>query len=129
MQRHWSFIVTDKKYLVPVAVVVLLAGLVLSYVRHDAMHFARAGNFVVCIGAWMSMRGTLREGLKRVHDARDSSPVYPDGRLNANWFNARIFAQGDAVLSLWGFAIVFVGSVVWAYGDLLLKWLSPASFI
>jgi hypothetical protein len=126
--RHWSFIVTDKKYMVLLAVLVLLAGLFLSYRWRDATQLARAGNFVVCIGVWMSMRFTLRQGLSKTFDARDDQPVLPGGALNANWFNIRAFAQGDAVLQVWGFAVVLVGSAVWAYGDWILKQVSPGAF-
>lgn len=126
--RHWSFVVTDKKYMVLLAVLVLLAGLFLSYHLRDATQIARAGNFVVCIGVWMSMRYTLRQGTNRTYDVRDEQPVHPDGQLNANWFNARTFAVGDAILQVWGFALVFAGSVVWAYGDWFLKLVSPGEF-
>lgn len=125
---HWSFVVTDKRYLLPLAALVLALGLYFSFHLRDASQIARAGNFVVCIGVWMSMRYALRQGLNRVYDMRDEQPVLPGGQLNANWFNARTFAVGDAILQFWGFGVVVVGSVVWAYGDWILKHICPAAF-
>ena len=129
MTRHWSFVVTDQRYLYPLVVALLLAGVIASFYYGDASLFSRVGNFVIGIGVWMSMRSTLRDGIKRTKSAADSSPVVPGtNQLNANYFNNITFALGDAFLQLHGFALVLVGSAIGSYGDLALTWLFPAAF-
>jgi hypothetical protein len=127
MRRHWSFVVTDKRYLLPLAALVLALGLYAAYHTRDAMHFARAGNFVVCIGVWMTMRYALREGINKHKDASRSHPTV-QGYLNSGYFNEITFSIGEAWLQIYGFVLVVIGSAVWAYGDWILKHICPAAF-
>jgi hypothetical protein len=62
MKRHWSFIVCDTRYLYPLAALILAGGVAASYFLKDASQLARAGNFIIGTGVWMTMRYTLREG-------------------------------------------------------------------
>ncbi|RAN69381.1 hypothetical protein B5P43_36360 [Bacillus sp. SRB_336] len=127
MNRHWSFVVTDKRYLYVVAAVILVAGLVAAFLYQDASLFSRAGNFIIGTGVWMGMRYTLREGINRHKDASDESPVIAGTwQLNAAYFNRITFSIGDAQLQLHGFALVIFGSLVGSFGDLILKALFPA---
>lgn len=129
MSRHWSFIATDKRYLYSLVAVLLAAGTIAAFHYRDATLFSRAGNFVIGIGVWMSMRSTLRDGIQRTKSAADSSPVVPGtNQLNANYFNNITFALGDAFLQLHGFALVLAGSFVGSFGDLAIAWLFPAAF-
>jgi hypothetical protein len=129
MSRHWSFVITGKRYLYPLVAVLLAAGAIAAFHYRDATLFSRVGNFVIGIGVWMSMRSTLRDGIQRTKSVADSSPVIPGtNQLNANYFNNITFALGDAFLQLHGFALVLVGSLIGSYGDLALAWLFPAAF-
>jgi hypothetical protein len=130
MRRHWSFIVTDTKYLYPLAGIVLALGLFLSFRWHDALQFARAGNFIVSIGVWMTMRSTLRDGINKTKDLLPTyGPTVPGtNQLNVAFFNSITFSIGDAWLQVYGFALVVIGSAVWAYGDAILKWIAPGAF-
>ena len=127
MKRHWSFIVTDKRYLYPIAGVILVAGLAAAFVWRDPLLFARAGNFIIGTGVWMGMRSTLREGINKHKDASDSSPLMQN-QLNTNYFNRISFSIGDAQLQLHGFALVILGSIVGSFGDLLLRAMWPQYF-
>jgi hypothetical protein len=127
MRRPWAFVVTDWRYLYLLAALVLAGGLYAAYHTRDAMHFARAGNFVVCIGVWMTMRYTLREGINKHKDASLSQPTI-QGYFNWRYFNEVTLSIGEAWLQIYGFALVVVGSAAWAYGDWILKHLTPAAF-
>jgi hypothetical protein len=129
MKRHWSFVVTDKRYLYPLAILLLIAGLVAAFMDKDAAHFTRAGNFIIGTGVWMSMRYTLREGINRHKDFANSSPTFPGtNQVNAQFFNQIAFTIGDAQLQIHGFFLVIFGSVVGSFGDLILKLSFPGSF-
>jgi len=127
--RHWSFVVCDKRYLYPFAGTLLAAGLLAALVWNDPVQFNRVGNLIIGTGVWMSMRYTLREGIKRYKDAAADSPTVPGtNQLNAEFFNRIGFAIGDAHLQIHGFVLVIVGSVVGSYGDVILRHVFPARF-
>src|SRR5260221_5136064 len=101
MTRHWSFVVCDKKYLYPVAVVLLTCGVLLAFFTRDPVHLNRVGNLIISTGVWMTMRYTLREGINRYRSEADASPVLTGTtQLNAAFFNKVTFAMGDAQLQV-----------------------------
>ncbi len=124
MKRHWSFVVTDKKYLYPFAALLLIAGLVAASLCKDPTQLNRVGNFLIGTGVWVSMRYTLREGINKHKNAADSRPVLPGPgkavQLNIDYFNKIAFSIGDAQLQIHGFVLVILGSIVGSYGDLIL---------
>lgn len=134
MERHWSFIVTDPFYLVPLAIAFLLLGLYIALSKRDATYFPRFGNFIVAIGVWMSMRFVFREGIIKFKNALDASPTLPGSfgdkafGLNPNYFNNISFSIGDAWLSIYGFILVIIGSIIGSFGDIILKRLLPSTF-
>ena len=132
MQRHWSFVATDKRYMYLIAAAILVAGLASAFSWRDATFFARAGNFIIGTGVWMAMRFTLREEINRTKNGLDNSPFLPgEGRflqLNPTYFNNITFSTGDAFLQLHGFSLVLIGSLVSSFGDLLLLAVVPARF-
>ncbi|CAE6714040.1 hypothetical protein [Paraburkholderia haematera] len=129
MNRHWSFVVTDRRYLYPIAVLLLIAGLVAAFLSKDANNFTRAGNFIIGTGVWMSMRYTLREGINRRKDLSNSSPTFPGtNQVNPQFFNQIAFSIGDAQAQVHGFILVILGSVVGSFGDLILKCSFPGYF-
>lgn len=132
MTRHWSFVVCDPRYLYPVVAFLLGGGIGLAVWKGDPTHLSRVGNFVIGTGVWMSMRYTLREGIKRTRDANDSSPVLPGPgpayAINAAYYNKLISAIGDAHLQIHGFGLVLAGSLVGSYGDWFLSALLPNIF-
>lgn len=125
-KRHWSFVVTDKKYIYSFVVLLSVVGFGAGIKFNDPTYFSRVGNFIIGIGVWMGMRYTLREGINKHKYLSDSSPVLPSNgpykQLNANYFNKVVFEIGDAELQLHGFFIVVYGSMVSSFGDLILKW-------
>jgi hypothetical protein len=130
MKRHWSFIITDVRYIYPLALLLLLLGLLAAFACKNASHFTRFGNFIIGTGVWISMRYTLREGINRHKDIANSSPTEPGtNQLNARYFNSIAFAIGDAQLQLHGFFLVILGSIVSSFGDLFLKLIFPCYFL
>ena len=125
-KRHWSFVVTDKKYLYPFVALLSVIGVVAGIESGDPTYFSRVGNFIIGIGVWMSMRYTLREGINKHKEALKSCPTLPGNgpayQLNEKYFNEIAFSIGDAKLQIHGFFIVIYGSVVGSFGDLILKW-------
>lgn len=129
LKRHWSFVVTDKRYLYPLAFIILAVGLAAAFALREPNHFVRAGNFIIGTGVWMSMRHTLREGISRHKNHADSFPTRPGtNEMNSNFFNQAAYSVGDAHLQLHGFALVLVGSAAGSFGDLILRAICPSWF-
>ena len=129
MNRHWSFVVTDRRFLYPIAMLLLIVGLVAAFLSKNANHFTRAGNFIIGTGVWMSMRYTLREGINRHKDLSNSSSTVPEtNQINPQFFNQIAYTIGDAQLQIHGFILVILGSVVGSFGDLILKCSFPGYF-
>lgn len=129
MKRHWSFIITDVRYIYPLALLLLVLGLLVAFACKDASHFNRFGNFIIGTGVWVSMRYTLREGINRHKNMANSFPTVPGtNQLNATYFNSIAFAIGDAQLQLHGFFLVILGSIVGSFGDLFLTLTFPYYF-
>jgi len=118
-QRPWPFVVTDPRYLYPIALAILLAGIVAAYRLNDPSFVSRTGNFIIGVGVWMSLRFTLREGIKRDKSRppvpRSQGPLQP---VDPYPINQAIFSIGDAELQVRGFALVLVGSLVGSFGDI-----------
>lgn len=125
-KRHWAFVVTDKKYLYPLVLLMTLMGIFAACYWKDPTYFSRVGNFIIGIGVWMSMRYTLREGINRYKNGLKSSPTLPGegpGKaINPAYFNEIAYSIGDAHLQLHGFYIVIYGSTVGAFGDLIISY-------
>ena len=128
MERHWSFVACDPKYLFPLSLLILAVALYFAISRRDATLLPRFGNFVVAIGVWMSMRYVFREGIGRSRNALAGSPVLPDGQLNVDFLNNITLSIGDAKLSIYGLLLVVIGSIIGSFGDLILKHLLPRVF-
>jgi len=126
-KRHWSFVVTDKKYLYTLVALLTVVGILAGIKLNDPTCFSRVGNFIIGIGVWMSMRYTLREGINKHKDLSKSSPTLPGNgplsQLNLKFLNEIAFSIGDAKLQLHGFFIVIYGSAVSSFGDIILKWI------
>lgn len=120
-KRHWSFVVTDKKYIYPFVILLTLAGFLAAIVYKNPEHFSRVGNLIVAVGVWISMRYTLREGINKYKNHAKSIPVLPDGQVNSSFFNEIAFSIGDARLQLHGLYITIYGSIVGSFGDLLIE--------
>lgn len=131
MKRHWSFIVTDPKYLYSIIILLLIVGFMLAIYCNDPSQFSRVGGFIIGIGVWMSFRYTLREGINKYKNASDSQPMCGDKKngytFNSTYFNNIAYSIGDAKLQLHGFIIVIIGSIISSYGDLILKVVRVAS--
>jgi len=122
-KRHWSFVVTDKKYLYPFVALLTVAGVFSAILCREPTYLSRIGNFVIGIGVWMSMRYTLREGINKHKDLANSSPMIPGtNHLNSDFFNEIAFSIGDAKLQIHGFFIVIYGSIISSFGDLAIAY-------
>jgi hypothetical protein len=126
-KRHWSFIVTDKKYLYPIVISLISLGFILALFLNDPTQFSRIGNFIIGIGVWISMRYTLREGINRSKNLLDNSPTIPSKgyfqQVNPEFFNKIAYQIGDAHLQIHGFILVILGSIIGSYGDLIIHFI------
>lgn len=129
MKKHWSFVVTDKRYLYILAASILCGGVFASFWFRDPSFLSRSGNFIIGTGVWLGLRHTLRDGINRRKDGAASSAVLPGtNQLNPSYFNQIAFSIGDAHLQLHGFVLVLVGSTVGSFGDLILRSVCPGAF-
>lgn len=118
-KRPWPLVVTDKRYLYPLALLILIAGVVAAFRWDDASFVSRTGNLIIGVGVWMSMRFTLRDGI--VRDKNVPRAPHSEGRLkpiDTNHINKAILSIGDAELQVHGFMLVVVGSLVGSFGDI-----------
>lgn len=118
MKKHWSFIVCSPRILLPIVIFLTLIGVLMAYNFNDFGFFNRFGNFIVGIGVWMSLRYTLREGIRSEKNLMDSVPFIEIHEKvsvpNSNFFNEIAFSIVDAKLQIYGFVIVVYGNwIVW----------------
>jgi len=80
--------------------------------------FQRSGALVVSVGAILSTRRLLRVGLDGLLEGRSYFDV--TSNLQARPGDNRDLEFGrDVIAAYWGFMIVGIGTIVWAFGDLV----------
>ncbi len=108
---RWA--VSTSWFLFLLAAVLVGTSLLLSFYT-DAWHwFQRSGALMVSIGALLSTRRALGLILESMLGARD-----PDSQPQT-WEKALISDMGELQTCVCGLAFVAMGTLIWAYGDLL----------
>jgi len=111
--RTFRWVISTSWFLFLLAAILVGASLLLS-LHTDAWHwFQRSGALIVSIGAVLSTRralGLLLEGMLGDDIAR--------GRIEANR-TAWLSDKGELRTCVCGFLFVAMGTLIWAYGDLL----------
>ena len=103
--------VTSNGFLFAAAVVTVGGSLALSFTT-DAWHwFQRSGALLVSIGAILSTRHLLRGMLSSMLEEEKPSETFALDR--------RALSDSDLATCLVGFLVVGLGTIIWAYGDLL----------
>jgi hypothetical protein len=128
--RHWSFLATDTRLLLPALVTVVTASLYGSLCRGDWQLIARAGNLVIFVGVVLTLRRLFRLGDKSITEKVEpwTLPREPGAKgvqFNFARVNQEVFAIGDARAQKAGFYLILIGTFMASYADLLLDWLIP----
>ena len=106
---RWT--VTSNGFLFAVAVVVVGGSFALSFTT-DVWHwFQRSGALLVSIGAILSTRHLLRGMLTAMLEKRKPSETFSSDRL--------ALSDSDLAACFVGLWVVGIGTIIWAYGDLV----------
>ncbi len=107
----FRWMVTSNRFLFAVAVVVVGGSFALSFTT-DAWHwFQRSGALLVSIGAILSTRHVLRSMLTAMLEKRKPSETFSSDRL--------ALSDSDLAACFVGLWVVGIGTIIWAYGDLV----------
>ena len=107
----FRWMVTSNGFLFAVAVVVVGGSFALSFTT-DAWHwFQRSGALLVSIGAILSTRHLLRVMLTAMLEERKPSETFASDR--------HALSDSDLATCFVGMWVVGLGTIIWAYGDLL----------
>ena|SRR6266481_5132539 len=116
--RRWLYI-TWRLYLF-FGVACLIASALWAWIADKADYFSRAGSLVCLAGGVMTFRHYLRDA--------DNPSLRDTGRANQPAFRtmkpmeAHMQApQEDRAAMGWGIFYIVAGTLIWGYGDLLLK--------
>ena len=105
-------------FLIVFAVVILGTSIYASAYTGQWHWFQRSGALVVSIGAILSTRRLLRIGLDGLLGGRSYFDVASNIQTNPG--DKRDVESGrDLIAAYWGFMIVGLGTIVWAFGDLI----------
>lgn len=112
------WLMTTTGFLLVLAAGILGVSFFISYLTGQWHWFQRSGALLVSIGAILSTRRLLRVGLTGMLSG--SSYFDMARRLEMITGNAQdLETRRDLLSSYWGFGIVGLGTIIWAYGDLI----------
>ena len=98
--------------------IILAVSLLASFHTGQWHWFQRSGALLVSIGAILSTRRLLRGGLDGLIQGRSASEVIAAiERIRESTEDAE--TRRDLLSAYWGFAVVGLGTITWAYGDLI----------
>ena len=112
------WLLTSTPFLILVAVGIGVFFFLLSFKTGIWHWFSRSGALITSIGAVLSTRGMLRIGIDGILNNTPNIEVV--NRIH-NPIDASTDKQTkcDVVAAYWGFWMVAIGTITWAYGDLL----------
>lgn len=123
LNRHWSFVITDRRIYLPFLVGTLIFSVWLSLVCNSWLWISRYGSLLVIVGATIGLRRHFRLGSKNAEEP--VPPFVKDRQLNPAGFNEAMFREGDLELQSKGLKLAVLGTFIWGYGDALLDLLLP----
>lgn len=112
------WLMTTISFLLAAGIFILSASFFASYYTDQWHWFQRSGALLVSIGAILSTRRLLRSGLDGLMHGRSASEVVATIE-KIRGYTEDLETKRDLVSAYWGFAIVGLGTIVWAYGDLV----------
>ena len=101
---------------------VMFASILISIYSHDAMHVARAGALVTLAGIFMTTRRILVSSAeKQPIIGKQDPPDTLEKELNAQITSAE--EEEHLKAEKCGFWFLIIGTIIWAYGDLVLSFI------
>jgi hypothetical protein len=120
----------DTRTMLAIAMLLALAGFLLGYVLKDFTWFARFGGLIVSVGITLLSRASIiREDIK-THTAENQtglSHLDPEhykqiGMPIPEWVREDLRTR--RAVGVWGPVVSFSGTLIWAFGDLLNRFLT-----
>jgi len=99
--------------------IILVLGVLPSYVLHDWTWFSRSGSLLVVYGlyvVWIDIRGDVHGALEQVKEA--AIKKYGEGAQEVVGLTAEIQTQNRNLYRTLEFIVIGVGTLIWGFGDL-----------
>lgn len=117
--KRW--LLTEWRFHLAVGIIIPALSLFYAWAADRSDIFARAGSVMCLTGGFMSFRRYLR-GAEHSF-LRDTGIADQPAFRNLDPANARMDARANDFTAMgWGICFVILGTGIWGYGDLLLKW-------
>ena len=105
-------------FLLIIGAIILAASFIASYYTGQWHWFQRSGALLVSIGAILSTRRLLRSGLDGLlHGSSASDVIAAIEKIRV--YTVDHETRRDLLSAYRGFSVVGLGTVIWAYGDLI----------
>jgi len=116
--RRWLY--TSWRFHVFIGAACVVASLFWAWHANKAEYFNRSGSIMVLVGGFMTFRHYLRGADNPF--LRDTGFANQSAFGIANPMEAKMKARReDSAATGWGIGYLIVGTIIWGYGDLLLK--------
>ena len=113
-----KWLMTAVSFLLVAGIAIISVSFVAGYYTGQWHWFQRSGALLVSVGAILSTRRLLRSGLDGLIQGRSASEVVA-AIEEIRACTADTETKRDLVSAYWGFAVVGLGTFIWAYGDLI----------
>ncbi len=113
-----KWLVTTTSFLLILALCIIGVSLFASYHTGQWHWFQRSGALLVSIGAILSTRRLLRVGLDGLMLGSSYFEIAAGMEANQN-ASKDLQSKHDLISAYYGFVVVALGTIVWAYGDLI----------
>jgi hypothetical protein len=118
----------DVRLMLTIAILLALGGLLIGFVLKDFSWFARFGGLVVAVGITLLSRASVIGEDIRTHIAQNEtglSHLDPEhykqtGKPIPEWVQED--RRTRKAVGVWGPFVSFIGTLIWAFGDLLNWW-------
>jgi len=113
-----KWLMTTISFLLIAGVIIIGVSFFAGYYTDQWHWFQRSGALLVSIGAILSTRRMLRSGLDGLMHGSSASEVLA-AIEKIRGYTEDSETKRDLISAYWGFTVVGLGTVVWAYGDLI----------
>jgi hypothetical protein len=122
MPENMIKLLTNIFLLVAVALIWLAFSVLLSVVYHNWLWFGRSGSILTLCGAALATRRLIRLGVAgfvRSENTIDGGLLDASGKVSDETKDAEREQLLDVRAANVGFWFIFIGTLIWGYGDLL----------
>ena len=111
-----------------VVILIIFTSIVLSFVFTNWEHVSRCGGIITLFGACLLSRDLIRKGPYYVNEPKPPVNIPLGGgrnQINMGGIYAEIAEKTDNYSKHIGFYIIVLGTILWSYGDWVLRYMWP----